>query len=681
MKEFFRKRVREPLAFAWGKLTAPLSPITGFYNKYLNYPVVNIIWLALLLDIIIESLNRGGFSGCLDFIKDSPQIFLYDGLILLATLSLGLLFKRRVFIYFIISAVWLILGITNGVILTFRTTPFTTADLTLLETGLGVLPNYLSGGEIAMIGVGVVLLIVAIVLLFAFGPKCKKYSFKKSILSVIIIALTLTGATQLGLSQNWLSTIFGNLGYAYQDYGFPYCFINTWLNTGVSMPANYSEEMMKEITTEIRNSTDANVGGLLSTQKRTPNIVFVQLESFFDPETVPWLEFSQDPIPNFRRLKENYSSGYLMVPVIGAGTANTEFEVMTGMRSRFFGPGEYPFKTILTDHTVESIAYNLKNLGYGTHAVHNHRGVFYGRNQVYKNLGYDTFTSLEYMVHAKTNPRNWAKDDVLTEEIMLALDSTKDQKDLVFTISVQGHGKYPTKKIYAAPKITVGGLETKGENYAWEYYVNQIDEMDQFVGDLTDTLEHYGEDTIVVFYGDHLPSLGLDDSDVECGDIYQTEYVIWSNFRLRKVDTDLRAYQLGATVLGRLGIEEGILTKFHETQQGTSDYLMNLKALQYDMLYGKQYVYGGVVPYKPVDMKMGILDIKVTGAFELDGHAYVKGQNFTPYSKITIDGNILNTVFLDSSTLRVPDGTDISDISRLKISQVEKNKAVLSVTE
>lgn len=681
MKEFYRKRVKEPLASACAKAAEPLSPVTGFYNKYLNYPVVNIIWLALLLDIIIESLNRGGLAGCFQFIAKSPQIFLYDGLILLATLSIGLLFKRRVFVNFIISAVWLILGTVNGVILTFRTTPFTTADLTLLETGLGVLPNYLSSGEIVLVVIGVILLIIAIVLLFAFGPKCKNYSFKKGVISVIIIALALTGATQYGLSQNWLSTIFGNLGYAYKDYGFPYCFINTWLNTGVGQPQNYSEEMMKQITDEIRASTDANVGGLLATQKKTPNIVFVQLESFFDPETVPWLEFSEDPVPNFRRLMENYSSGYLMVPVIGAGTANTEFEVMTGMRSRFFGPGEYPFKTILTDHTVESVAYNLKNLGYGTHAIHNHRGVFYGRNEVYKNLGYDTFTSLEYMLHAKTNPRNWAKDDVLTEEIMLALDSTKEQKDLVFTISVQGHGKYPTKQIYKTPKITVGGIESPEDEFAWEYYANQINEMDDFVGDLTDTLQKFDEDTVVVFYGDHLPSLGLDNSDVECGDIFQTQYVIWSNFRMRKIDTDLRAYQLSATLMGRLGIEEGILTKFHETQQGKPDYLANLKALQYDMLYGKQYVYGGVVPYKPTDMKMGILDIKITDAFELGGHKYIKGENFTPYSKVTIDGEILHTTFLDSSTLRVPDGTDISDLSKLKISMVEKNKAILSVTE
>lgn len=681
MRKRFQERLKAIFAPAWQKVREPLSPVINFYNQYLNYPIVNIIWLALFLDVVIESLNRGGISGCLSFMIESPLIFLYDGLILLATLAVGLFFKRRVFICVIMSAVWLILGIANGVILSFRTTPFTTADLTLLETGLGVLPNYLNNFEIALIAAGVILLIITLVLLFAFGPKCKNYSFKKAFMSFAAIALILAASTQYCLTQGLLSTIFGNLGYAYKDYGFPYCFINTWLNTGVRMPQGYSESMMKEITDEIRAETDANVGGLLEPEQKTPNVVFVQLESFFDPSTVSWLTVSEDPIPNWHRLMQEYSSGYLHVPVIGAGTANTEFEVMTGMRSRFFGPGEYPFKTILAEQTVESVAYNLKNLGYGTHAIHNHRGVFYGRNEVYRNLGFDTYTSLEYMLHAKMNPRKWAKDDVLTEEIMLALNSTKDQKDLVFTISVQGHGKYPTKKVYTNPPITVGGIEMPEDAYAWEYYINQIHEMDEFVGDLTDTLQNFDEDTVVVFYGDHLPSLGLSDSDVECGDIYSTQYVIWSNFRMRKIDTDLRAYQLSATLMGRLGIEEGILTKFHETQQGKTDYLNRLQALQYDMLYGKHYVYGGVVPYKPTDMKMGILPIRITDAFELGGHAYVKGQNFTPYSKVTLDGKILDTTFLDSNTLRVPDGTDLSRVADFKISQVEKNKAILSTTE
>ena len=71
------------------------------------------------------------------------------------------------------------------------------------------------------------------------------------------------------------------------------------------------------------------------------------LESFIDPYDVNFLQMSEDPIPTFHSLEQNFTTGYLTVPVVGAGTANTEFEVLTGMSMQYFGTGEYPYKTIL----------------------------------------------------------------------------------------------------------------------------------------------------------------------------------------------------------------------------------------------------------------------------------------------------------------------------------------------
>ena len=108
---------------------------------------------------------------------------------------------------------------------------------------------------------------------------------------------------------------------------------------------------------------------------------------------------------------EEYSSGYYKVPSVGAGTANTEFESITGMSMRYFGPGEYPYKGILKETTCESAAYVLKNLGYRTHAIHNNEANFYGRRKVFSNLGFDTFTSEEYMAEQDdTTPTDWMKD-------------------------------------------------------------------------------------------------------------------------------------------------------------------------------------------------------------------------------------------------------------------------------
>lgn len=165
--------------------------------------------------------------------------------------------------------------------------------------------------------------------------------------------------------------------------------------------------------------------------EETPNIVFLQMESFFDVNHLKDVTFSENPVPNFTSMKENYTSGWLTTPSFGAGTANTEFEVLSGMSLEYFGPGEYPFTTIMRETTSESVAYDLKDYGYSTHAIHNHTGKFYGRYLVYPNLGFDSYTSVEYMQNVQRNPLDWAEDSCLTEEIKKAMDSTPEQ-DFVF---------------------------------------------------------------------------------------------------------------------------------------------------------------------------------------------------------------------------------------------------------
>ncbi len=607
--------------------------------------------------------------------------FLYNTFLIFVTFSIAYLVKRRIFVYVVVSIFWLATGIMNGIILCYRITPFTVTDLALLGSVMSIIPNYLDTFQIVLaVGAGV-LVVVALILVFLFMPKHKqKINYKKSVLGILILAAAFYGTTNLAIQQNWVSTYFGNLGYAYRDYGFPYCFMNTWLNTGVSRPSNYSKEEIERIFTEDELAAFAKGEDESDAPKVEPNIIMIQLESFFDPTLMENLQFSEDPVPNFRRLKGNYSSGFLTVPAVGAGTANTEFEVLSGMRVRFFGPGEYPYKSTLTDVTCESLAYDLKSLGYGTHAIHNHRGAFYGRNKVFPNLGFDTFTSLEYMNNVAKTPKNWAKDDVLTGEIYSALDST-ESRDFIYTISVQGHGQYPTKRIIENPEVTMSGITVKSEAYAFEYYLQQIHEMDQFIGILTDKLSKFDEPTVLVLYGDHLPSLNISETDLVNRNIYQTQYVIWSNFGLKKQDKNLYSYQLGAEVLNQVDIHEGVLVTYHQDHLEDTDYLKNLKALQYDMLYGKDFIFGEINPYRPTKMKMGVNPIKVDEVVEVGKKYYIKGENFTPYSKISIDGEVLDTIFLGPSVLGLLEEVEPEDVSKMKVSQVEKNNAILSTTE
>lgn len=221
---------------------------------------------------------------------------------------------------------------------------------------------------------------------------------------MLCVIAAVFGISGLAIKFNVVDTYFPNLAYAYRDNGVPYCFINTWMNIGVSKPDDYSEDSIKSIFTEEELATTVGKTEGVSGDNK-PNIIFIQLESLMDPLTLKDIEFSEDPIPNLRKLYSETSSGRLTVPSVGAGTANTEFESMTGMSLKFFGPGEYPYKNIMLESTCESIPYNLKQIGYGTHAIHNHRGVFYGRNEVFPNLGYDTFTSVEYMNNVGRTPK------------------------------------------------------------------------------------------------------------------------------------------------------------------------------------------------------------------------------------------------------------------------------------
>ena len=369
------------------------------------------------------------------------------------------------------------------------------------------------------------------------------------------------------------------------------------------------------------------------------------------------------------------------MPVVGAGTANTEFEVLTGMSTRFFGPGEYPYQTCLTDQTVESIAYDLKENGYAAHAIHNHRAAFYSRNEVYPNLGFDDFTALEYMPTVEKTSTNWAKDGVLTGQILQALDVTEDQADLVFTVSVQGHGKYPTDPVLEDPAITVEACPDEDYHYAMEYYVNQVHEMDAFVGKLVEALSQREERTVLVLYGDHLPALNLEASDMVSRSLYRTEYIIWDNFGLTEQDENLAAYQLSAAVLGRLGITTGLINSFHQTCRDDAGYLVDLRILQYDALYGAGYQYGERGSYPPSEMEMGMVPIEITGMEQRAGDWFILGKNFTPYCVVTEDGELLETEYEAPWLLRVTEEPDTTDYRNLEISVVDQHNEILSDTE
>ena len=626
--------------------------------------------VSLVLALVIELLNHHTPEKLILFLTGHPWMFLFNVEIIFNTFLFAELFRRRRGTRWALGILWVVLGAVNSIVQVTRVLPFTTRDVLLIPDGLKMITVYFKWYEIAGMFVGAALLIAGIVLVVV---KCRKREPFDRAVSVgvfcAVTALTLVvGKVSVEVGDiDWEKT---SLVDAYQNYGFAYGFTYTFADFGISRPTEYSEELVEEIADDVIEPTAAPEPE--EAEPLTPNVVFVQLESFFNVHDLVDAEYSREPIPVFRELMETCPHGQLKVPSVGGGTANTEFEVLTGMNLDYFGAGEFPYNTILQDTTCETVAFNLKELGYTATAVHNYTGTFYGRNTVYAQLGFDRFVPQEYMNGLTYNALGWAHDSVLTGETMKALTTTPG-RDFIFTVTVQSHGKYPDTPVEGLDDIAVLAAPETVNATALQNYVNELSQVDAFIGALIDELEDFDEPTVLVLYGDHLPALGIETDELATGDLYQTTYVLWNNFGLDMEGGDLQAFQLSAYVLGQLNIHTGILTRFHQNfapDCDEDDYLSFLRVLEYDMLYGDHNIYGGDSPYQPTELQLGTEPI-VCESFTYDpatATISVYGQNFTTYSDILVDGERKNAVFADETRL-IARANGVTEDSRVRVGQ------------
>lgn len=604
---------------------------------------------AVCISLFVELLARRSPDDTVRFLVESPLLFLYGVLIVFFMLSISLLFKKRDFWFLLISAIWIGLAVTDFILLTYRSMPLTASDIFLMSSVKDIFEKYLSHTELLLLMLGISALLGIVVFLWVRSKKYPPCRWFASV-HVFFLALAVIGTAALLYRGNLMDppSRFDNLPRAYHDNGFVYSFSMSVVTGGVDEPDIYSPEEVEAIIDEQES--------LPPTDNKTPNIVFVQLESFFDPHYLKNIIPAENPVPNFTALKNDFPSGFLSVPAIGAGTANTEFEILTGMNLSHFGVGEYPYMTIVNHTLTESIASVLGNIGYQTHAIHNNNATFYDRNIVYGNLGFDSFTSLEYMDDVEYNPLGWAKDTVLTEEIVKALDAT-EEKDFIFTVSVQPHGKYPSKPITDAPTVKVVGFEDEAKKNGFSYYLGQLRECDAFISQLTKTISAYPEPTVIVFYGDHLPSFNFQQEELNNGTTQTTEYVLWANFKVENIDKNLQTYQLGAYVMDFCGIHEGSVFRLHQTSRfggdDDSEYQNTLSVLEYDILYGKNNSEDSdIFPLMRYDVEE-IRILSVEEDSEEENAYYITGTHFTPYSRAALDGDILETEFISDTRLRV----------------------------
>ena len=664
---------------------------TPFWKRAIELPV-----LALALTLLVELGNRSLSPVRLfAFVTGSPVIFLCNAMIVLTSLALSELFKRRRAVLGSVCLLWVTLAFVQFMVIKDRTTPFSSMDILLLREALSLVTIYCNTLQIIGICLGVFLVVAGIIMLFARAPRRRRMYLPRALVGFVgcVLLCVMTGA--VGVRTGFFPRRFDSLVENYNDYGFPLVFAYTFGQMGISQPDDYSQDAVADILKDI-GEEETGVAAYPSFDDSDrldrPNIVFLQLESFIDVGTVKGCEVSRDPTPWFNRLCERFPSGLMYVPTVGGGTANTEFEVITGMNLDYFGAGEVPYNTLLQQSTCESMCYNLKPYGYTATALHNNGATFYNRNVVFPKLGFDCFVPVEYMPGVHYTPLGWARDDVLVDEVMNVLESSEG-RDVVMCITVESHGKYSDVYEPRNGDIEVLALPEGVPLAPFQNYVNAVSNTDRFLRGMISALIQFDEPTVVVAYGDHLPALELTGDMLTTDSIYASRYVIWNNFGYSFEAPDLLAYRLNAHVLGQLGFSGGVITRLHQSVDADyagEDYLTKLEMLQYDALYGEQQVYEGESPYEAADMRLGCRDIAIAAA-EADYHRLlVTGQNFTEYSRILLDGEPMDTLYVDAEHLIArlqqsegPIGSlaETQALGEIAVAQINSDGVELSRTE
>ncbi|MEG0249216.1 MAG: LTA synthase family protein [Peptostreptococcus sp.] len=623
----------------------------------------------LLVLIIIESISRRGILESFQFLKEYPIQFIANYLLLFIIFSFTIFFRRKKFVRFLVSFVLIALAFTSGILMVLRGMPLFPYDVFSIKEAVKISSIFLSLRLEVIIGLVVISFISLLIFLFMREGKKERFIGKKNVIALLIaIAIYIIAIPQLSAAKI-MSPMAWNPNASFEKNGFTYSFLRETIFAIRKKPEGYNEKKMKELRSELDKKASEDDRVKLTDNKK-PNIIFVQLEAFMDPTRLAGTKFNKDPMPNMRKLMENYTSGLMDVPVTGGGTARTEYEVLSGSSFDYLNPGEIPYQTFLSEKPSLSMATNLKNNGYKTVAIHNYYQKFYNRNKGLENLGFQKFVPLDVMTNVEYTPMYWPKDHILAKYIEEQLESRNNmvkknasQNDetkasLVFTVSTQGHSKYPTKELKGKNpiKLVDSKLPESDQNQI-TYYANQVKEMDDFVGELIEDTNKSKEPTVLVFYGDHLPALNTITKGESGVNKFKSLFTIVNNFGPKKIDVpkDFQAYQLSTMVLDIAGQPYGPMNLVHAYMKDDKDYQEKLHLIEYDILFGKKYFLKDSEIPKKSHMEVASNELKLEKVEQRNGDFFVLGQGFNRNTAVYIDGKKVESDYYDDKTLKLYD--------------------------
>ena len=487
----------------------------------------------------------------------------------------------------------------------FRGTPFLPMDFSGITTAMNVAGTYNF-----KILYNVIIATYLLIFIMVLGIKIKTPKFN----AIVKITLrSFMGAFfAVLISLFYFTTVFADAGVkpdfwnqtrGYKNYGFVFSFFCNTKYLFMSVPNGYAAEEVGNYVSE--NATAYNEP-TVNTPKSAPNIICIMNESLADMKVLGEFSTNEDYMPFMHSLNENTIRGNLYVPVIGAGTSNTEFEFLTGNSVAFLPSGSNAYMLYIKN-PMASLVSTLEAQGYSSVAFHPYYASGWHRTSVYEYFGFDRFISLENLIDTSVlqeysdsgeGPdylqslidsyypdrqnmliRQYISDSYNYDTIIDNYENRDKSKPyFIFNVTMQNHGGYTVSSSNFNECISI----TSGEKYynKASKYLSLVKASDNAFEGLINYFSAVKEPTIICMFGDHQPSIetefissimGVDSlSDLTKEQEQQrhiTPFYIWANYDIEEQYIEkISSNYLSSLLLKTAGLK---LTEYNK-------YLLNL---------------------------------------------------------------------------------------------------------
>ena len=432
------------------------------------------------------------------------------------------------------------------------------SDLDFLHADAANLVSFLPARSLLMIGLGIVALIILGLLCWvvtrmdarrgrpvATGNKPLGAGLRTVgvLVPVLVVALFMSTVGTYGSPAYRFSQFMGDIPsmwdsvYDAQRNGVFVSFSRQLRPKVMDQPAGYSRATMQTLAHRYQLSAD-RINRDRKSYMNESSLVYILSESFSDPTRVPGVALNQDPMPHIRSIKDGTTSGLMLSSGYGGGTANLEFQAMTGLSMANFDPSlTSPYQQVIPHLSWIPTVNQAWGSPSKSLAFHPYESSMYSRAENYKKFGFSHFYSLtgpDQIAHQDRIDRSQYVGDRSAYDS--ALEHMGDDKgnQFVEVITMQNH--MPYNDWYDDNNFSVNSSDPNrplgdDEMQSIRTYAKGVSLTDQATADFLNSLDSQSKPVTVVFYGDHLPGIyGTAGSDQRNSlALHLTDYFIWSN--------------------------------------------------------------------------------------------------------------------------------------------------------